>query len=77
MCASRSRAANAGRVSDHGARFFGRDYGLDLMRWIDARYTRVATYGPSIDEPEKIGGITLFQSKTPQFRFPTRANYSE
>jgi len=50
---------------DYGPRFFGRDYGRELMRWIDAHYSRVATYGASIDDPEKLGGITLFHRKTP------------
>jgi hypothetical protein len=48
---------------EYGARYFGRDFGQELMRWIQDRYVRIKVYGASIDEPEKIGGITLFKAR--------------
>jgi hypothetical protein len=46
---------------EYGARFFGIDYGKELLRWIERNYSREKVYGSPIEEPEKIGGITLLR----------------
>ena len=32
-------------TGEYGARFFGRDYGRDLYRWVRRNYREVATFG--------------------------------
>jgi 4-amino-4-deoxy-L-arabinose transferase-like glycosyltransferase len=49
--------------AEYGARFFGIDYGQELVRWIGQHYARVKSYGAPIEQRDKIGGITLFKRK--------------
>jgi len=47
-------------TSEYGFRFFGRDYGLELMRWLEANYRRGQLIGsqPFVDERF---GIVLYE----------------
>ncbi len=47
-------------TEEFGPAVFGRDYCVQLMQWIDAHYTRCATFGPRKDPALKIGDKPFF-----------------
>lgn len=46
-------------ASEYGARTFGRDYGLQIMRWVERNYTPVASAGGSPMVPGEMGVVLL------------------
>lgn len=52
-------------TSEHGARFLGRDYGVELMRWIRSHYARVALLGDPPLRPGTRFGIAVLEPAGP------------
>jgi hypothetical protein len=48
-------------TSEHGARFLGRDYGIELLAWIKSHYTTARQIGDPPLEPDSRFGISVLE----------------